>query len=443
MKRIRLEHCIAWLLLIILGFIVIHAPLTVFIESRWLMLADVAKAWKELLLLLALCLLAVEYTRQNAWNNLKRDVFIWATGAFCMVHMVMALYTHLPLMAEVAGLMIDLRYVTYFAVVYAFLKLYPQYRMSFLRVASVGAVIVIGFAMMQLVLPRDFLSYVGYSNATIQPYLTVDENPDYVRLQSTLRGPNPLGAYAMMVSVAALTYGAHRVRQLRKDRQNAWWPMVLGVASLVAVWLSYSRSVMVGLVIALCVLAWRWRDRVALRTRLLSIATLLLIVVVLFAALQHTSFWHNVVVHDNPTTGAAITSNTGHLNSLQEGIRRLATQPLGAGVGSTGSASLYTDHPLIIENQYLFIAHESGWLGLIVFLTLSYLILAKLWRQRDDWLSLAVFASGVGLMVIGLLLPVWADDTVSIVWWGLAGVMIATKGGKNGTTTNQKAKRIA
>ena len=29
MKRIKLEHIIAWLLLIILGMIIIHAPLTV------------------------------------------------------------------------------------------------------------------------------------------------------------------------------------------------------------------------------------------------------------------------------------------------------------------------------------------------------------------------------------------------------------------------------
>jgi hypothetical protein len=36
-------------------------------------------------------------------------------------------------------------------------------------------------------------------------------------------------------------------------------------------------------------------------------------------------------------------------------------------------------------------------------------------------------ASGIGLALIGLLLPVWVDDTVSIVWWGLAA--IATGGG--------------
>jgi len=52
-------------------------------------------------------------------------------------------------------------------------------------------------------------------------------------------------------------------------------------------------------------------------------------------------------------------------------------------------------------------------------------------------LALSVLASGIGIAVASLFLPVWADDTVSIVWWGLAGVALATpmikkKGVKNG-----------
>ena len=113
----------------------------------------------------------------------------------------------------------------------------------------------------------------------------------------------------------------------------------------------------------------------------------------------------------------------------------MVRQPFGAGIGSTGSASLGTDQPLIIENQYLFIAHETGWIGLTVFIGLFGLILRRLWQRRRDWLALGVFASGIGLAVIGLLLPVWVDDTVSIVWWGLAAVALA--GGVYGKRTRK------
>lgn len=113
-------------------------------------------------------------------------------------------------------------------------------------------------------------------------------------------------------------------------------------------------------------------------------------------------------------------------------------QPFGGGVGSTGSASLEGDSPLIIENQYLFIAHEAGWVGLLVFIYIFFAVMNRAWHRRTDWLALAVFASGIGLGLIGLLQPVWVDDTVSIIWWGLAAIAIV--GGKNDRkTSKQKA----
>jgi hypothetical protein len=50
----------------------------------------------------------------------------------------------------------------------------------------------------------------------------------------------------------------------------------------------------------------------------------------------------------------------------------------------------------------------------------------RLWRKRSDWLALGVFAGGISLAIIGLLLPVWVDDTVSIIWWGMAAIALAS-----------------
>lgn len=66
------------------------------------------------------------------------------------------------------------------------------------------------------------------------------------------------------------------------------------------------------------------------------------------------------------------------------------------------------------------------WLGLGLFLVIFEIIMWRLYQNRKDWLSLGVFASGIGLAFIGLLLPVWADDTVSLVWFGLAAVAIGS-----------------
>src|SRR6185312_10535467 len=163
------------------------------------------------------------------------------------------------------------------------------------------------------------------------------------------------------------------------------------------------------------------------RAILVSGAIILVALGVGIVATRNTDFVSNVVLHDNPVGGSSTKSDQGHISSLKDGISRALTQPFGAGIGSTGSASLSTDKPLIIENQYLFITHETGWVGLAVFVMIFVGVLNRLWQRRENYLALGVFAGGIALAVIGLLLPVWVDDTVSIVWWGLAAIAIGGK----------------
>ena len=80
---------------------------------------------------------------------------------------------------------------------------------------------------------------------------------------------------------------------------------------------------------------------------------------------------------------------------------------------------------MIIENQYLFIVHEVGWLGLVIYLMIVIIVLRRLWRQRNDWLALGVFLSGIGLSIASLFLPVFADDVIALVWWGLSALIVA------------------
>jgi len=441
MKNLRLHHVIGWLLLIIMGLIVIHAPLTVFFGTKFPQIADGIKAWKEILMLAALLLLAVDYTRRKAWRAAFKDKLLWLISTYAVLHLVLLAVYHLPASAIIAGLIIDLRYIAYFALVYLFLKSYPSYKDSFLRIAMTGAAIVVGFAVLQLVLPHNFLAYFGYGDATIQPYITIDKNPAFVRENSTLRGPNPLGAYAIMVLCGVAAYA---VTYRKKLKDNMSTPVAFfAIAGFIALVVSYARSAWLGTVIALVavfgiknrgVITWR-------KAAYIAVATIIIGAVVYGA--RNTTFIQNALIHNNPTTGASVDSNTQHLDSLTNGIASMLAHPLGQGVGSTGSASLFTDNPTVVENQFLFIAHETGWLGLTLFIAITWVVMARLWRKRSDWMALAAFCSGLGLIVVGLLLPVWADDTVSIVWWGLAAVILAGRKETHGKATNKKAKRAA
>ncbi len=216
----------------------------------------------------------------------------------------------------------------------------------------------------------------------------------------------------------------------QRDWVVAGFTAVAASLTLIA---SYSRSSAIGALVAAIVVA-----AIAVKPKVRKVFGATIMVVVVVAAIGIIAFRDNplissVVLHDSPTTGATVDSNEGHVSSLADGIGRVFQMPLGAGVGSTGSASLDTDQPFIVENQYLFIAHEVGWIGLALFVWLFVEIMRRLWQRRKSVLALGVFGSGIGLAVIGLLLPVWADDTVSIVWWGLAALAI---GGTYGTRKN-------
>jgi len=431
------------LLLVIFGGIVLHAPLSVGFSSLFPAAELAIKSWKEILMALAgLVLLVIMYQRKM-WSLLKRPLVLVIAG-YAVLHILLLPLFWQGLPASIAGLFIDLRYLLFFVLVYVAICMYPQLRRTFLITFFAGAFIVAAFALLQVfVLPVDILKYIGYNISTIVPYMTVDQNPDYIRINSTLRGPNPLGAYAVIVLSVLFAFWVRGRREVfQKQRLVA---SVLVIGSFIALWASYSRSALVAAFAALGVIAMATIGRSLPRKVWIGIFVVVFALAGGLFAARDTDFVANVILHDNPTTGAAVTSNDGHIESLQDGFNRMISQPLGGGVGSTGSASLLGDNPLIIENQYLYIAHEAGWVGLGLFLYITFLVLQGLWRRRADWLALGVFASGIGLLLIGILLPVWVDDTVAIIWWGLAAVALGSTSGKGiyGRTIDKKTKRTA
>jgi hypothetical protein len=423
------------LLLVIFGGIVLHAPLIVGFGSLFPSLELVIKSWKEILMIVAVLLVIVIMARRKQWRLLRHPI-IFLIGGYVALHLVLTPYAWSGTEPVLAGLLIDLRYVAYFVLVYLAVQLYPGLRRPFIGIFVAGALVVAVFSLLQVtVLPKETLEVIGYNESTIQPYLLLDQNPEYVRINGTMRGPNSLGAYAVIV--LALLAAFWLIGRKVLDKGPALMAAVIGTGSLVALWFSYSRSALIAFFAAVGVVGvialgkkiprWLW-----------IVAGIIVIVagVGLYAA-RDSSFVANVILHDNPGTGAEVTSNQGHADSLEDGVTRMIQQPLGGGIGSTGSASLFGDSPLIIENQYLFIAHEVGWLGLGLFLVIFWKILSGLWLRRADWLSLGVLASGIGIALIAILLPIWADDTVAIIWWGLAALAL---GGTYGTL-DKKTKR--
>jgi O-antigen ligase len=413
------------MLLVIFGGIVLHAPFSVAMGTLSPSHSLLIKSWKEILMLAA-GVIAILLLYKTKKTKILRDPVILTIAAYAALHLILLAYNFQGLSASLAGLAIDLRYIFFFALVYIAINLYPEYRKVFIRVGIAGALAVLIFALLQVfILPHDILKYIGYNINTISSYLTVDKNNDFIRINSTLRGPNPLGAYSVIV--LAIAIAAISKNKVKKVKTSVIITAILLVGGLVALWSSYSRSALIAAVLSVAiVLATTVFSKLSTKMWI----TISLSIVILMAGISMImgdQFISNVLLHENPSGGSNISSNEGHINSLQDGMNQLIKQPLGAGIGSTGSASLYSRNQEIIENQYLFTAHEAGWLGLIGFAVIFGLIIYRLWKLRSNWLSLGVFASGVGLALIGMLLPVWVDDTVAIIWWGLAAIAIYPK----------------
>lgn len=429
MKRVGLTGVYEWGLLAIFALIVVHAPLSVWLGTLMPDAEAVIKAWKEILIVLLAGMAVVLVSRKKMWTELSKSWVIRLAVVFGLLHLILAFVMAGDLRSVVAGLMIDLRFVAMFVLVYVAVRLRPAFLSSVWRTVAVGAAVVLGFGLLQItVLPDGILRSIGYSSDTIRPFTTIDSNTEYVRINSTLRGPNPVGAMTVIYGALALAYLVSRAygRDLRRHMVAAG----TSVASVAVLFASYSRSAYLAFVAALGVVVVsslrlsRWVVGAALGAGVVLFCGLLLV--------SNTDWYSNVILHEDPESNVQAKSNDEHLQSLATGAYRFATQPLGAGIGSTGSASLYdqdTSNDTIIENYYFFVAHEAGWLGFGLFLALFGVVMVGLWRRRSQWLGLGLFASGIGLALIGVLLPVWADETVALTWWGLAGAVLASVNG--------------
>lgn len=437
----RLTSIYEWGLLAVLLLIVIHAPLVVGFGSLFPDYATPIKAWKEILLGLLGIVAIVLIHRRNLWRTVLYDKVLLLCLLFVDLHLLLALMGLDDTSPVVAGLMIDLRFIVMFMLMYVLVLVRPDSFGRIIRVVAAGAVVVIGFGLLQItILPDNVLSRLGYSSDTITPYTTIDRNPDFVRINSTLRGPNPLGALMVIYIALTAAYMFRRGFAAKLRRRVAAGAAMIG--SVAILFASFSRSAYAGAVAA--VLAVGMAAKRLSRRVLVAGAVLIVIVGIGSFYLSSTDWFSNVVLHEDPESTVTAKSNAGHIESLADGARRMVSQPIGAGIGSTGSASLYDGSPandVVIENYYFFVAHEAGWLGLILFLIILSYVFWLLWRRRSSWVSLGVLASGVGLSLIGLLLPVWADETVALIWWGLAGAALAAPSGIIGARYATKSRQ--
>ncbi|HEU5005146.1 MAG TPA: O-antigen ligase family protein [Candidatus Saccharimonadales bacterium] len=416
-KLARWLSFLAGLIIVLLPF---HEFLAVWLGSNIGHL-DLIRIWKEILLAVMAApvgWLAWRAPSLRTWI-LKSWIFrLYAV--YILLHLTVgwwSLSTHqVNRVSLIYALLINLRFIGFFFICLVLAAYNSWLKNNWIRLVVWPSGIVIVFALLQrLVLPYDFLKHFGYGPSTIPAYQTVDANLSYQRVQSTLRGANPLGAYLALI-VSAVVINLKKNRNLKT---------LLLLAALLAMFYTYSRSAWVGLVLSLATLAYLAIKKLDRRLIYAVLAVVIVAGVGLFI-FRNTQSVQDTLLHTSASSHKQ-SSNAARNSAIEQGVKDVYHQPLGRGPGTAGPASFRNSgHPArIAEDYYLQIGQEVGLEGLAVFLAINLLVAWQLWQRRADNLAKILLASLVGISFINLVSHAWADDTLSLLWWGLAGIACA------------------
>jgi hypothetical protein len=415
----------AALIIIILALIPFHAFLTVYLSSL-IGHYTALRLWKEVLLaIILLCSAFIALTDKKLAKVLINSWLIRLILTFFVIELVWGLIAHYSggdnTKALLYGWLSDCRYLLFFILCFIAAKKTSMLKNKSVKLVLYPALIVILFGLLEVfVLPRGFLSHFGYGPNTISPYQTINHNLHYVRIISTLRGADPLGAYLLIplsLAVVLLVRG-----------KKTWQLALFTAGSLIVLIFSYARSAWLGLIVSVAFAIYFGVKSKILKRNLIYIGLALIILLAgIFVLERNNSRVQNIVFHSQKNSAIKTTSDEGHSSSIKSGIKDIAKDPLGKGPGTSGPASVYNQKiSRIPENYYIQIGQELGVIGLAVYIAISVLVVMSLWARREDTLALALLASFLGLIVVNMLLEAWTDDTLCYLWWGMAGIAIAT-----------------
>lgn len=432
----RIRQGLGYSLIGILCLMPFHAFLTTWLGSS-VGHYRLIQVWKEILLLIIVVAVILIYRRQSA--QLLKDKLVWLIiiyTAFTIFAGLLA-YTleHTSLKALAFALIINLRFLVFFLCIYLGASIFQSLKKLWPRILLIPASLVILFGLLQVfVLPHPFLEHFGYSPQTILPFRYVNEDPQFLRVQSTLRGANALGVYLLLIITAATALAVRAKQQKYKPVLFA-----LSLLGLLVLFFTYSRSAWIGTLISLVALAWwltdlRYNSR---KFKIVASASGLLLLgggIVIAITLNNSQFVQNTLLHTDRTSTSPDTSNEVRAESITKALSEVIEKPLGSGPGTAGPASVQNSNqsPRIAENYYLQIAQEVGVVGLAIFLAINFMVAFRLWQRRNQTLAAVLLASFLGLVFVNMVSHAWTDDTIAYLWWGLAAIALAAhKSAKN------------
>lgn len=239
------------------------------------------------------------------------------------------------------------------------------------------------------------------------------------RLQSILSGPNALGLY--LLAVFAFIFASFN---------NKWWQYIFATAAIFVIITTFSRGVFLGfvassLLIIYELIARKW-------SRITAVVSTIILIIFLAGGL--------FVFSSLPQSEQFITHNASSTLRFEQ-YQRIWDQKyeiglLGRGTGTAGPSSqnrLDGGENHWTENIYLDVFEELGLIGLIIFVTLLFLLYRQSIGYNDIWSRASRYAI-LGFAVTGVFLNIYTGQAG--VW--MMFIFLGISSQKNEQTLNPK-----
>jgi putative inorganic carbon (HCO3(-)) transporter len=428
--KFYLRNISLYIFLGLLAYMPLHIFLSTWIGTSFGVL-EFAKVAKEGLLVIGFLITLGLSVRKPWFRPLLRDKLLWAILAYVALTLVLAAFKPTDQDAEILGVVYNTRYLLFLLYAVLLTHLFPEKRIKWLAIKTViyAGVFVVLFGIVQyFFLPNDALTRVGYTRENgVLPAFFIDDKPDLERVMSTIRDPNSLGSYLIIVTsvVMAILLSTRRL----KTRHNL---IALYSFAIACLWLTFSRSALLGFALATLVFVALSEGvfHKILKARqgtLLAVAVIAVLTgAVSLFMLRDNYFVQNVVFHADEAT-VQESPNELRIRFWQESVVAAIIEPEGSGPGTAGLASIKNDKQgtVLNENYYLQILTEVGVLGLVLFLLILALVAIRLYEGKKSLFALALLASFIGLGFTNFLVHIWSNEAVAYTWWGLAGLTLA------------------
>ena len=428
----RAVRCGKYIFLGLLAYAPLHIAISIIIGANIGGLS-VLKMFKDLVLVFGFCLVFFSSATKPWFKRWIRQPLVVLIAAYALLTITLALLRPTDQDAELLGVTYNLRFLLFFLYGWLLTQWYTPAPLLKTAVKTVLAVagIVVAFGLIQYwFLPNDALTHLGFTKANgVFPAFFIDDKPNLERVMSTVRDPNSLGSY--MIIIASLL--GTLLLKVRKEKRQFIGGALL--ATVLCLFLTFSRSALLGLLLAGGTivalvgrkhLAGKLPPVVTLKNAaLLGITAGILLAGGLYVA-RDSYFVQNVIFHADAST-VQEDPNQLRVRFAQESLKTIISNPTGLGPGTAGLASIknQTQGTKLNENYYLQIATEVGVIGLLLFLIILALVGRALYTaSHHNIYALALFGAFAGLAFTNLLVHIWSNEAVAYTWWGLAGLSL-------------------